>query len=71
MSQQYPPSFKNCATCDYWGGSRTTDTFGQRVECDSAMAKGKCYCKSSGWASNPGRQANSSCNSWQKWCALK
>ena len=49
MSQQYPRSWKQCATCAYWTGARATDTFGQRVYVDSAMSKGKRMCRGSGW----------------------
>ena len=69
MSQQYSSSFKNCATCEYWTGSRETDNFGQRVEVDSSMSKGRCMCRNSGWSGE--RQANASCNHYEKWAPLK
>lgn len=70
MSQQYPYSWKQCATCAYWTGARETDRFGQRVYVDSPMQKGKCMCRGSGWT-NMEKQANSSCTSFEKWSVLK
>ena len=70
MSQQYPHDWKQCATCAYWGGSRTTDAFGQRVYVDSSMAKGKCLCRGNGWT-NTDRQASAVCNQYMKWPPLK
>lgn len=70
MSQQYPSSWKQCATCAYWTGKRETDTFGQRVYVDSAMTKGKCLCQKSGWA-HCEKQANASCTHFDKWSPLK
>lgn len=69
MSQQYPSNWERCATCAYWTGNRETDTFGQRVYVDSAMSKGKCLCKGSGWT-NREKQANASCNHFEKWESL-
>ena len=70
MSQSYPARWEQCATCVYWAGSRDTDRFGDYVNVDSAMAKGKCMCRGSGWA-NKEMQASFSCQSYQKWPALK
>lgn len=70
MSQQYPSSWKQCATCAYWTGSRETDTFGQKVYVSSAVAKGKCRCRGSGW-NNYEKQANASCNHYEKWAPLE
>lgn len=71
MTKQFTSSSKSCATCEYWGGARTTNHSCNRVECESAMAKGKCLNKSSGWANSSGKQANSNCIKWQKWRVLK
>ena len=70
MSQQYPASWKQCATCAYWTGNRETNIFGEWAKVDSPMAKGKCMCQKSGWR-NQDKQANSSCASFQKWAVLK
>ncbi len=70
MSQQYPASWKQCATCSYWTGSRETNCFGEWVKVDSPMSKGKCMCRGNGWT-NQEKQANSSCLSFSKWTVLK
>lgn len=72
MATQYPSSFKNCATCEYWGGERTFSDplFCKNVEVSSPMEKGRCYCKNSGWFSSPGKQANFSCLSYERWSAI-
>lgn len=71
MAQKISPSFRNCGTCDYWGGSRTTDNLGEWVTVDSSMIKGKCYNQSSGLQNSPGQQANATCVKWRKWSALR
>ena len=70
MSQQYPASWKQCATCVYWMGARETNVFGERVTVESAMAKGACMCRNSGWFKQQ-RQACSSCVKFEKWPVLK
>jgi hypothetical protein len=70
MSQQYPASWKQCATCAFWTGARETNYFGERVTVESPMAKGKCMCRGSGWF-NQERQANFSCQRFEKWPCLK
>ncbi|MBP3391945.1 MAG: hypothetical protein J6L76_04075 [Clostridia bacterium] len=70
MSQMYPHSWKLCATCGYWTGTRETNIFGEWVRVDSSMAKGNCLCRTSGWRTTP-RQADSSCASYEKWVGLK
>ena len=70
MSQQYPASWKHCATCAFWTGSRETNVFGEYSKVDSPMAKGKCMCRGNGWT-NQERQAGFSCQSFQKWAVLK
>lgn len=70
MSQSYPSSWKQCATCDYWGGSRTTDAFGQNVKVGSAMDYGVCMCPNNcGWKGQK-KQANGSCSGYRKWGVL-
>ena len=71
MANQYTHNFKICATCEYWGGNRRfTDSFQKTIEVASAMDRGACYCKNSGWSSTP-KQANSTCRSYEAWRALK
>ncbi len=69
---QYPSDWKQCATCEYWAGERRpANIFGERVEFESPMAKGRCMNRASGWYSSPGKQANFSCNCWEKWAVLE
>ena len=70
MSEQYSNSYKNCARCNYWGGTRQVDTFGERVTVDSSMARAKCLLQGGPWRGQE-RQANSGCEKWQSWGALK
>lgn len=71
MAQQYPASWKNCATCVYWSGTRKTNYFGEWVKTESAMAKGLCLCRDSGWFRRD-KQANASCvKGYEKWPVLK
>ena len=70
MSQQYPASWKQCATCTYWTGARETNIFGEWSKVDNPMAKGKCMCRGNGWTGME-KQANSSCVKFSKWSALK
>ena len=70
MAQQYPNSWKQCATCAFWTGERECDRFGQRVTVASAMTKGRCAIPKGGWK-NQQRQANCQCKDWQKWPVLK
>lgn len=69
-NQQYSNNFKQCSNCTYWAGSRQTNTFGEYVIVDSPMTKGKCLCRGGPWH-NTDRQANASCNRFEKWPALK
>ena len=70
MSQQYPGTWKQCATCAYWLGERQTDYFAQRVTVASSTAKGKCGNLNGPWK-RVDKQASSNCNCWQKWPILK
>ena len=67
-----PSDWKNCLTCEYWAGSREpADIFGRRVSCESPMTHGRCMNRHSGWFnSDLGKQANASCQSWEKWRVL-
>lgn len=70
MSQQYPSTWKQCATCTYWLGKRECDCFGQRVTVSSPMEKGKCAIPR-GSFKGADRQANGSCVDFEKWPVLK
>ena len=70
MSHSYPYSWKLCATCGYWTGTRETNYFGEWVQVESPTTKGKCLCRTSGWRSSPCR-ADFHCASFEKWVALK
>lgn len=70
MSQQYTKSLKSCAVCNFWGGSRQVDTFGQRVTVESTEAKGKCLLQGGIWKGKD-KQARATCNKWQAWAVLK
>ena len=70
MSQQYPNTWKQCATCAYWCGTRECDHWGQRVTVDSSGSLGKCAIPSGCWKGSD-RQAGFSCSNWQKWPVLK
>jgi hypothetical protein len=70
MAQKYPKSFKNCAVCDFWGGNRQVDTFGQWVTVESSSTKGKCLLQGGPWKGQD-TTASFSCNKWQAWGALK
>lgn len=70
MSQSYSKMFENCTVCNYWGGNRQVDPFGQRVTVNSSSAKGKCLLQGGLWKGQD-RQASATCNDWQPWGALK
>ena len=70
MAQQFPGTWKNCATCNYWTGKRECDRYGMRVTVGSAMEKGKCGIPRGG-AKGQIKQANTQCRDWQKWSLLK
>lgn len=70
MAQQIPNTWKRCATCAFWTGSRQCDFFGQIVTIENAMTKGKCAIPYGGWKGYE-KQANASCTSWQKWPVLR
>ena len=70
MAEQYPYTWKKCATCAFWCGTRSCDSFGRNVTVGGPMEKGKCAIPSGPWK-NTQQQANSSCSSWKKWAVLK
>ena len=70
MAQQYPGSWKQCATCAYWTGSRECDRWGQKVTVASSCEKGMCMIPQGGWHRQQ-RQASAQCSDWMKWPVLK
>ncbi len=71
MSQTYPREWKNCATCNYWGGARDSGTLRERVTVDSANQKGKCLCRGSGWTNRELAASTPGCRGFEKWSVLK
>ncbi len=68
--ETYPKSWKNCAVCNYWGGSRQIDTFGKKVTVDSREATGKCLHQGAG-RKGQDTQAGSKCTEWEAWAVLE
>ena len=66
---QFPNSWKYCATCAFWSGGRKCENFGQCVVTDTSATKGKCESRNGGWYGRD-RNADQTCNAWQKWSAL-
>ena len=67
----YSSFFKNCATCAYWTGCRTTDNFGIFVQVENPNLKGKCMAPfGTGWRLQE-RMASMSCNGFKKWEVLR
>lgn len=67
---QFPNSWKYCATCAFWTGARKCENFGQSVQVGTSAEKGQCENRSCGWRGST-RNADQTCNAWQKWSALK
>lgn len=70
MAQQYPGSWKQCATCAFWCGARECDYWATQVKVDSSGTQGKCMIPSGGWRGQ-NRQASATCTAWQKWPVLR
>jgi hypothetical protein len=70
MAQAYSKSLKTCAVCNFWGGSRKVDTFGQNVTVDSPSTKGRCLLQGGPWKGQD-KAAGSGCDKWQAWAGLK
>lgn len=68
MTKSQSSSWKWCVTCQCWGGTRKTSVFRDRVEYASDQDKGECI--GGGWNRSQ-QNANSTCNSWEKWSVLK
>ena len=70
MAQTYPKNFKNCAVCNFWGGSRQVDNFGLKTTVSSARDKGKCLHQKGPWKGQQ-KSASMTCRVWEAWAALK
>ena len=71
MSEQYPNSWKNCATCAYWVGPRDVDDFGSRVYVSSYNMTGKCMCRFGGWHRQQRQAGMAACNDYRKWPVIE
>ena len=67
---QIPYTRKQCGTCTFWAGSRTTNFHRERVEVNSLTDLGACMCRTSGWYRKE-KQASQICPSFKKWEVLK
>ena len=67
MENRLPSSFKVCATCALWAGSRSTDVFGSYSVFEQKQT-GKCC---GGGFNQAQMNPMASCSKWQKWQALK
>ncbi len=70
MANNYPSSWKNCATCAYWMGERDCDYFNQHSIVSGPSERGTCKIPSGPWR-NSNKAANESCSSYMKWPVLK
>jgi hypothetical protein len=68
MAKSKPSTWKNCVTCQYWGGSRKASTFRDKAEYGSDNDKGECI--GGGW-NRQQKTAMSTCSKWEKWGVLK
>ena len=57
--------WKNCATCDFWTGSREAEASTHTVQIDPA-ARGSCTLKTK----YPVRYATNVCSAWKEWQVL-
>lgn len=62
---QYSNAWKNCATCDFWQGTRKLDEGGASVTVDNA-AHGQC----DGFWKGSRKTGNNKCSEWRKWSHL-
>jgi len=68
MSQtSLPPSFKNCATCAFWGGARTANPTRSLVVFESEQ-RGECL---GGGFNRATMNPLASCSQWEKWSVLR
>lgn len=65
---QLPATWKNCVTCERWGGPRKVSTFRDYAEYRDDNDKGECV---GGSWDRQQMSAMSTCNKWVKWAVLK
>ena len=71
MVRRYANFFKNCATCVYWMGVRSTDYAGLFVEVPDENAKGRCMAPiGKGWRGQD-RRLDGYCTCYKKWDVLR
>ncbi|MBQ8738673.1 MAG: hypothetical protein IJZ04_04160 [Clostridia bacterium] len=69
MDQHYQKTFRICATCQYWGGTRRfSNSFNNVVVVSSPMLDGPCYNPNSGYRH---LRANGSCPKYTLWSAIR
>jgi hypothetical protein len=68
MSKEKSPLYKQCVTCQKWGGTRKASTYRDHVVYGSDEDKGECV---GGVWNRQQKTATSSCNKWEKWGVLK
>ena len=68
MAVSMTSGHKNCATCNYWAGSRTLGRDRDRAEYAGNSVKGEC---AGGGHDRQQRPADGSCGKWIKWSALR
>lgn len=66
MARYSPNVWQNCATCEFWVGSRKADKFDFTAEVLEAT-RGRCTLRSS----HDEKYATSTCVGWRRWSALK
>ena len=70
MPQTFPPDFKCCAMCDFWGGERKLNVLKDQITIDSLSVKGKCLLQGGPWKGwDMGAVFN--CGQWVRWIALR
>ena len=67
MSQTFPPTWQNCATCERWGGPRKLTAFRDQAEVEDTSATGECM---GGGFDHMQVSAVQSCTQWKKWGVL-
>jgi hypothetical protein len=70
MSRSIGRFEKNCATCEFWGGSRKLSSFRDAVEYADDNVKGECVAIG-GFFSRRQTSARQACDKWVKWSVLK
>jgi len=67
MKNGFSAGFQNCATCDFWTGSRSLNSARTRVEYDSGV-EGDCLY---GGKKITRKSPTSKCSNYRKWGLLK